>query len=87
MVPTSYETEEMTEPVAKVRVVDGRLTTLSFEEESETSMGEVASAGKPEESRASTRTIPWLAGLRSCRPGAGITLKRVANPLGVTVAT
>jgi len=79
--------EESTNPVASVRVVDGRLTTSLFEEESETSMGELAFAGKPAESRASTRTVPWAAGLSSCRPGAGMTLRRVANPLGVTVVT
>jgi hypothetical protein len=73
--------------VARVRVVVGRLATSSFEEESETSMGELTFAGKPAESRASTRTVPWLAGLRSCKSGAGMTLRRVANPLGVTVVT
>src|SRR5271170_5666433 len=69
------------------REPDGRLTTLLSEEERVTVMLELVFAGRPAESRVSTRTVPWLVGLASCVPGTGMTFSVVANPLGVLVVT
>jgi len=63
--PTSYGTEESTDPLARVRDPEGRLTTLLAEEESATGMAELAFAGKPAESRVSTRTVPCPLGFTS----------------------
>jgi len=63
--PTSYGTEESTDPLARVRDPEGRLTTLLFDEESVTGMAELAFAGKPAESRVSTRTVPCPLGFTS----------------------
>jgi len=85
--PTSYGTEESTEPLERVREPEGRLTTLLLEEESVTGMSELALAGKPAESRVSTKTVPWLLGFTSWVPGTGMMLRAVAKPLGVKVVT
>jgi hypothetical protein len=70
-----------------VRVVEGSFTTLLFEEERVTMTFELALAGNPAESRVSTSTVPVAEGLTSCEPGTGMTFRRVARPLGLTVAT
>jgi len=70
-----------------VRVVEGSFTTLLLEEESVTTTVELAFAGNPAESSVSTSTVPVAEGLTSCEPGTGITFRRVARPLGFTVAT
>ena len=70
-----------------VRLVEGSFTTLLFDDESVTITFELVFAGNPAESSVSTSTVPVAEGLTSCEPGTGMTFKRVARPLGFTVAT
>jgi hypothetical protein len=62
--PTSYGADVRTEPLATVSDPEGRVTTFSSDEVRITVMAEPALAGKPAESRVSTKSVPLAPGFR-----------------------